>query len=127
MSTKSIPSEVLQDQIPCAESDPQSRHQDRSTPRRIPSLAHRTLVASAEYEWTTPLNSPGLIVSPCDSSSLKRQAREPECDPLDSEDGDVCSPCQLPGQLVDESGVFVVSQSEHYESPSIDVDVLETN
>ncbi|OQZ06020.1 MAG: hypothetical protein B6D36_07115 [Planctomycetes bacterium UTPLA1] len=75
------------------------------------------LIESIEYEWATPLNLPGLLVSPNDASSPTRQTRETTCDLIASEDGDIASACQLPGRLVSESGVPEASRSEHSVSP----------
>lgn len=80
-------------------------------------LSRQSLIRSIDYEWSTPLNLPGLLVSPNDASLPTRQARETSCDVIDSEDGDIASASQFPGRLVSESGVPDASRSEHAVSP----------
>lgn len=64
----------------------------------------RDLVESEEYEFTTPLNLPGLIVA-AHTATPPAPAYSPapfnrrEDDILETEDGDTVSICQLPGRI----------------------------
>lgn len=82
--------------------EPDLKPRARSAPDELPPTnpARCALVENAEYEWTTHLNLPGLIVSP--------RAIEPPPEPAgpvrfavdemyETEDGDAASACQLPG------------------------------
>lgn len=72
------------------------------TPREL-YLAN--LVENDEYEFTTPLNLPGLLVSPdaitppAPAASYSTFPRRLD-DVLETEDGDAVSTCQLPGRLI---------------------------
>lgn len=69
----------------------------RDTPRVSPNL-----IESDEYEWTTAVNLPGLLVSPTNAEHLAPAApipRRTTSEIIESEDGDVVGPCQLPGGL----------------------------
>lgn len=61
------------------------------------------LIESREYEWTTPLNLPGLIVAPSAHHPANAQQSRPTWPHLDgiieTEDGDAANFCQLPGLL----------------------------
>jgi hypothetical protein len=61
------------------------------------------LIESDEFEWITPLNLPGLIVSPRNVKHVETQQASPMRrsldDVLETEDGDATSCCQLPGAL----------------------------
>jgi hypothetical protein len=61
------------------------------------------LVESAEYEWTTAVNLPGLIVPPARVGSAPSitapVAQRATNEIIETEDGDGVSPCQLPGGL----------------------------
>lgn len=61
------------------------------------------LVESAEYEWTTAVNLPGLIVAPTRAESeqptSESVARRTASEIIETEDGDGIKPCQLPGGL----------------------------
>lgn len=61
------------------------------------------LVESGEYEWTTALNLPGLIVSPAAAQPARApeyRAIWPHLDGIvETEDGDATSFCQLPGSI----------------------------
>lgn len=61
------------------------------------------LVESPEYEWTTAVNLPGLIVTPTHVESAPSitapVARRTTNEIIETEDGDGVSPCQLPGGL----------------------------
>lgn len=76
-------------------------------PKRARSRdAHQTrphLLESEEYEWTTPLNLPGLIVAPSNIDDRLPQPAKSDRptigDVIESEEGDAISACQLPGGL----------------------------
>jgi len=89
--------------VPVAELDSEIRHCDGVTSAAGKSPARHPRVESAEYEWTTPLNLPGLIVLPTDSPSRAVHsgsgAGVHDDDLIESEDGDVSSAFQFPGRL----------------------------
>lgn len=61
------------------------------------------LLESEEYEWTTTLNFPGLLVAPSNIDArmpqTARSNRPTIGDVIQTEDGDASSACQLPGGL----------------------------
>jgi len=87
------------------ELDSPIRASDCAVSDSVRSSSRHGLVASAEYEWTTPLNLPGLIVSADDSPSRAAlsgiRAGVSDEDLIESEDGDVSSAFQFPGRLKD--------------------------
>lgn len=72
-----------------------------SSERGVSQSAGR--VESPDYEWTSPVNLPGLIVPPNDRSGQKTTRRRTSAQVANelfcSEDGDSLHPCQLPGRL----------------------------
>lgn len=94
MTTTAEPIERIQDEV---------RHPVRPRSPRVPPLADRALVESDQYEWTTPLNLPGLVVASHDASPrttpLVREEGQSVGDLIESEDGDIASARQLPGRL----------------------------
>lgn len=66
------------------------------------------LIESAEYEYTSAVNMPGLLVAadqirPESSQPVRRAVSRPADELLATEDGDAVSICQLPGRIVSES------------------------
>lgn len=61
------------------------------------------LLESEEYEWTTPLNLPGLLVAPSNIDArmpqTARSDRPAIGEVIETEEGDASSACQLPGGL----------------------------
>jgi hypothetical protein len=72
--------------------------------RRTPAVVRPNLVENEEYEWTSALSLPGLIVSkaveepPAATVVPTRQRGGIEL--VETEDGDATSACQLPGGLI---------------------------
>lgn len=66
------------------------------------------LIESAEYEYTSAVSMPGLLVAidqirPEASQPVRRAVSRPADELLATEDGDAVSICQLPGRIVSES------------------------
>lgn len=103
MFTKTTPSTTNPDSMRLAEMDSAIRHSDSATSDTGRSRPRHTCVESVEYEWTTPLNLPGLIVLPDDSPSRALYsgsgAGVHDDDLIESEDGDMSSAFQFPGRL----------------------------
>ncbi len=74
--------------------------------REIP-FVRPGLLESEEYEWTTALNMPGLIIAPQTTEPPAvippQSERHPLGEVLETEDGDTTSVCQLPGGLCADS------------------------
>lgn len=91
--------------VSVAELDSEIRHCDGVVSAAGQSRARHARVESAEYEWTTPLNLPGLIALLDDSPSRAVLSGGGvgmhNDDLIESEDGDVSSAFQLPGGLKD--------------------------
>lgn len=100
-----------------ARATPERQRPDRPACDR----SRQALVESAEYEWTTPLNLPGLIASPRDAAPRTAppalRVREAFDDLIESEDGDMTTACQLPGRLRITPDVPVKARSAHETSP----------
>lgn len=77
------------------------------TPARLPEEirelppARCGLVESTEYEWTSPLNLPGLLIAPqrIEPRPTPHGASVAPDEVIGTEDGDATAACQLPGRL----------------------------
>lgn len=108
MKTRTMATTVRTD---VSEFEPDHSPRTRTAPAdAVPSgPARRDLVPDAEYEWTTHLNLPGLIVAP---NAIKPPTPAPAkpgrfaVDALfETEDGDASVACQLPGGLTVAAGL----------------------
>ncbi len=88
----------------------QEEHEDRSALRT--AVRPEQLVESEEYEWTTPLGLPGLLVAASESQFAASPAPRPQRNEtevvVETEDGDAMSAFQLPGRLSFVTGVPAV-------------------
>ena len=77
-------------------------HVERSVPQQ-PTVSRDHLVESEEYEWSSPLSLPGLIVAaratPPPFSTDVRPSQRILDHVIETEDGDAVSATQLPGCL----------------------------
>lgn len=90
--------------------------ESRSPVARDRRIIRPNLVESEEYEWTSPLNLPGLIVAaPAENRwpVVRQSPARPQApgEVVETEDGDAISACQLPGGLLAGSAPVMLADS----------------